>query len=108
MSQREPCPKPSSHLIGCLGCPSLQGGGPKGYPLTLQGEEPRLNSVVTRLHPELPWGSPGPGPQPHPGPWEGTPHPRLFPRDKGQVFTVLSILHARLEAGLTRPPREAS
>lgn len=44
------------------------GRGPKKLSTNLQLEEPRFNSFVTRLHPELPRGPPGPGPSPHPGP----------------------------------------
>ena len=72
--QWEPCPKPSPHLIGCLGCRSLQGWGPKGYQLIPEGEEPRLDS--SRLHFEPLWGLPGPGPQRHPASWERSPPPR--------------------------------
>lgn len=92
MSQCEPCPKPSSHLIGCLGCRSLQGGGPKSYQLIFSwrslGSTPSspgstLSSLggLQVLAPRLTPGRP------------------LLPSGKGQVFTVLNILHAWLEAG---------
>lgn len=88
---------PAPDWLSGLSLPA--GRGPKKLSTNLQLEESRFNSVVARLHPELPRGPPGPGPPPHPGPWAGSPQPRLLPSGKGQVFTVLNILHAWLEAG---------